>query len=90
METHHIDYTEIDNAICRFLETSDGHPTNNDLLCAMAERITGGEPWRLIDRRMQALRKSGQIKFLGRKRSDFNRKMHGWVVNDSHTSGGDQ
>ena len=37
-------------------------------------------PWRLIDRRMQAMRKSGRIKFMGNARNNPSGRMHGWLV----------
>ena len=77
----HIDYTELDNAICHYLATKDGHVTNSDQLCQMAAEITGGEPWRLIDRRMQAMRKAGRIEFVGRKQArELGICRHGWRV----------
>lgn len=76
----HLDYTELDDAICHFLATCDGHATNSDSLCQMAAQITGGEPWRLIDRRMQAMRKSGRIKFMGNARNNPSGRRHGWLV----------
>ena len=75
-----LDYTEIDNAICHFLQTSDGHATNNDYLCRLAAQITGGVPWRLIDRRMQAMRKAGRIKFVSSGKSNPSGRSHGWMV----------
>ena len=71
------DYSELDDAILRFLENRDKHPTNSGDLMVIARRLTMGEPWwRLIDRRMQALRKAGRIRF---DRTATNR-THGWVV----------
>jgi hypothetical protein len=80
-EVKHIDYTEIDNAICHYLNTKDGHATINDQLCQMAAEITGGKPWRLIDRRMQAMKKAGRIEFVGRKQArELGIGRHGWRV----------
>lgn len=60
------DFLELDNAIARFL---DGRPTCHPLysqeLNAVARRFDD-DPYRLIDRRLQALRKKGVI-YLDRK-----------------------
>lgn len=69
----HHDYTKIDNAICEHLEARRGHPTNSYSLCHMAAQITGGKPWRLVDRRMQAMRKAGRL--------DYDKHTRRWQVN---------
>lgn len=76
MKTY-LDYTKLDNAICDHLTYKGGHATNSSALEDLAATITGGVPWRLIDRRMQAMRKSGRIEF-NRKGSA---RKHGWIVN---------
>jgi hypothetical protein len=75
------DYTNLDNAICRFLAIKDGHPTNNSILLDLAGTYTlGGSAWRLIDRRMTAMRRQGRIKFVGNGKGNPSGKTHGWVV----------
>ena len=75
------DYRNLDDAICRFLATKDGHPTNNsDLLKLACIHAPGSISWRLIDRRMAAMRKAGRIKFLGNGKNNPSGKTHGWVV----------
>ena len=76
----HLDYSKLDDAICHFLATRDGHATNSDYLCGIAETITGGKPWRLIDRRMQAMKKSGRICYVGRGKDNLSGHSHGWLV----------
>ena len=70
------DYSELDDAIERFLLFRDGHPTGSHLLARIARHFGIGEPSRLIDRRMQALRNAGRIRV---DRAATNR-AHGWVV----------
>lgn len=67
----------LDDAICNFLKTQHGHPTNSDLLVEMA-----GGKWRRIDARMQAMRKAGRImKHRGpSKLWPHHVKPHGWEV----------
>lgn len=79
-----IDYRELDDAICAFLAERDGHPTISCNLCKLAEKFTNGEPWRLIDRRLQVLRKSGRIEFTGRGRNASSKRLHGWTVLQLH------
>lgn len=75
------DYSDLDNAICRFLATKDGHPTNSSILLDLAGTYArGGNVWRLIDRRMIAMRKAGRIKFVGNGKGNASGKTHGWVV----------
>jgi glucokinase len=81
------DYKNLDDAICQFLATKDGHPTNSSALLELAgthnpssSALTPDADWRLIDRRMVAMRKAGRIKFVGNGRNNPSGKMHGWVV----------
>jgi hypothetical protein len=71
------DYGQLDEAICRWIATSSiGHPANSSDLNQIAATFTaGGEPWRLIDRRMQAMRRSGRIEYIGRRKD-----RHGWIT----------
>jgi hypothetical protein len=76
-----IDYTQLDHAICKWLSCYHSQPTNNDQLCQMAAELTSGEPWRLIDRRMQAMKKAGRIEFVGRKQAlELGIGRHCWRV----------
>lgn len=77
-----IDYEELDDAICAFLIKNDSHPTISQNLCNIAQRFTDGVSWRLIDRRLQEMRKSGRIKFIGRRKNNTSQKGHGWLVQD--------
>ena len=75
------DYKNLDDAICQFLATKDGHPTNSSALLELAgTRNSGSSDWRLIDRRMVAMRKAGRIKFVGNGKNNPSGKTHGWVV----------
>lgn len=72
------DFTHLDDAICTWLQqNSQGHPCNSNALQAVAAPLTNSDPWRLIDRRLQELRKSGRVQYTGRRRNH-----HGWVVHD--------
>jgi hypothetical protein len=75
------DYSNLDDAICKFLATKDGHPANSSILLDIAGTYPlGGSTWRLIDRRMQAMRKAGRIKFVGNGKNNPSGKTHGWVA----------
>ena len=58
-------YQELDDAICDHIAQRLAHPTASSTLEAMARQLLARnktpfqEPWRLIDRRMQAMRKAG-------------------------------
>ena len=63
-------YERLDAAICAHLRTGRGAPTNSSALEAIARELlesgTGGRApfpvaWRMIDRRMRAMRKAGRI-----------------------------
>ena len=60
-------YHELDSAICAHIATGFGHATNNSELEAIARPLlaTNKTPfpvaWRLIDRRMQNMRKAGRL-----------------------------
>ena len=69
---------ELDSLIWHFLRDQDGHPTNNNQLIAAAR-----SGWRRIDRRIQAMRKAGRIRFYrGPRGANPNRpahvRSHGW------------
>ena len=66
-------YQELDDAICAFIRAGRGHPTNSSALEAIALPLlaTNKTPfpvaWRLIDRRMQAMRKAGKLAYERKK-----------------------
>ena len=70
------DFTALDDEICVYLSKQHGHATNSTQLIEIAGS------WRLIDRRMQAMRKAGRIKWHGRgsKKHPPGVKAHGWEV----------
>ena len=71
------DFVTLDEHICKFLKVEDSQPTNSDNLI----RLAGGN-WRTIDHRMQAMRKSGRIRWHGRKKQNHppGVRRHGWEV----------
>ena len=69
----HTKYNTLDDAICRHIETQPKrHPIYSELLARMAAQELGrgdmpfgdDKEWRLIDRRLQALKKAGRIRFV--------------------------
>ena len=73
------DYTALDRAIIAYITA--GKATFTGLTAAVAEhsdalaRDDAAPGWRIVDRRLQALRKAGQIRY---KRGVFG----GWVLAD--------
>ena len=65
------DYSKLDDAICAHIKRGLGHPTNSPTLAALAMEVTRENGlsarvgWRVIDRRIQEMRKSGRL-VLGR------------------------
>jgi hypothetical protein len=65
-----LDYTAFDDAICEYLEGDHAcHPTLSDALLRRAAAVLGVRYdyadkllWRLIDRRLQAMRRAGRIR----------------------------
>jgi hypothetical protein len=65
-------YRDLDDAICAYLSEWHGtHPIYSQALGTIAAQELGREysfsdskVWRLIDRRLQALRKAGRIKYV--------------------------
>lgn len=61
------DWTKLDDAICEHIQSGKGHPTNSTALAEIArESITENKlsakvAWRVIDRRIQAMKKAGRI-----------------------------
>ena len=69
----HTGFRELDDAICDHLEREPWrHPIYVDSLLRVAARELGrgdsphgdDKEWRLIDRRLQALRKAGRIRYV--------------------------
>ena len=62
-------YRALDDAICDHFRRDMGHPTNSSRLEQMARQVMveSGRPnavaWRLIDRRIQAMKKAGRLRF---------------------------
>lgn len=60
-------YQVLDDAICELIRSGRGQPTNSSALEELARPLlaTNRTPfpvaWRLIDRRMQSMRKAGRI-----------------------------
>jgi hypothetical protein len=88
-----VDFSELDDAICRFLLTSDGQPSNSSELRRIAINFTScwylmhlsplGQAavlQNLINRRKAAMRRQGRIKFVGRGKNNSSGKSHGWIV----------
>lgn len=61
-------YEELDLAICDHIARGIGHPIYSSVLLDIARRLLAynrtpfPEEWRLIDRRLQAMRKTGVLK----------------------------
>ena len=68
-------YTDLDNAICAHVGSGSAtHPIYARTLLAAATASLGGDAvetdkqvWRLIDRRLQALRKAGRLRLERRR-----------------------
>lgn len=70
-------YQTLDDAICaHLLFGNGGHPTNNATLERIARELVeagigGRSPlpaaWRLIDRRIQAMRRAGRLEYVRQK-----------------------
>lgn len=71
---HETTKQDLDDAICKHFRNRRGHPTDSLELVAMASEVypKASVPWRAIDRRIQALRKSGRLR--------YNRELRAWVV----------
>ena len=74
-------YEQLDSNICKHIILGRGHPSNSTKLEQMAREVIeagigGNHPfqvaWRLIDRRIQAMRKSGRI--------EYDKRSRKWVV----------
>lgn len=71
------DHTILDDAICAFLGHSNGQAT----ICEELIDLAGGQ-WRTVDARMQAMRRSGRIRWHGRSPGNHppGVRSHGWEV----------
>lgn len=56
----------LDHLICEYLRQYDGQAVNNEGLLHFVDG-----KWRVIDARIQAMRKSGLIKWHGRSRNSY-------------------
>lgn len=76
-------YHVLDEAICAHIRAGRGHPTNSSALEDVARPLlvnTFSLPWRLIDRRMQTMRRAGRLAYERKKGCGG----HGrWVVVDA-------
>lgn len=60
-------YKELDDAICAHIRSGMGHPTNSRALDELAKPLLAANKtpypvaWRLIDRRIQVMRKAGRL-----------------------------
>ena len=71
------DNDKLDYMICEYLRQFDGKATSNDALIKLADGR-----WRVIDARIQAMRKAGRIRWHGRsqKKHPDGVRAHGWEV----------
>ena len=66
-------YQALDDGICAYISEGRGHPVNSGALeeIALPLVVSDKNPypvvWRLIDRRMQAMRKAGRLRYVRRK-----------------------
>ena len=78
-------YHELDEAICAHIRSGRGHPMNSSAIEAVALPLlaTNKTPfpvaWRLIDRRMQSMRRAGRLAYERKKGGGHGR----WVVVDA-------
>ncbi|MEY2875258.1 MAG: hypothetical protein RLZZ373_2629 [Pseudomonadota bacterium] len=56
-------YQVLDDAICAHIRADRGHPTNSSRLEDIARPLSPSQPWRLIERRMLAMRKDGRLEY---------------------------
>jgi len=84
-------YQELDDAICAHIAQRIAHPTASSTLEAIARPLLARnktpfpEEWRLIDRRMQAMRKAGRIVYERTKDGCHGR----WRLTDTEIHGND-
>lgn len=78
-------YQALDEAICAFIRAGRGHPTNSSALEEAARpllainKTPSPQAWRLIDRRMQAMRRAGRLAYERKKGCGHGR----WIVVDA-------
>jgi hypothetical protein len=66
-------YEELDKAIIDHIRRGFGHPIYSNVLANLARPLLATnktpfpEEWRLIDRRMQALRRNGKLDYVRKK-----------------------
>ena len=62
-------YQALDDAICEHLRSGRGSPTNSSALEALAQPLLAANKtpfpvaWRLIDRRVQAMKRAGRVEY---------------------------
>lgn len=63
--TKEITKQDLDDAICAHLRHEAGHPTDSLALEEMAAKVypKASVLWRAIDRRIQAMRKAGRLRY---------------------------
>lgn len=77
-------FEELDDAICAHIRAGRGHPTNSSELEELdrpllaTNRTPFPQAWRLIDRRMQAMRNAGRLTYQRTKKAG-----RGWQVVDA-------
>ena len=57
------DFSTLDDAICEVITSNSVHPTNSSRLQTIVinDFKPKGDWWRLVDRRLQAMRKTGRL-----------------------------
>ena len=78
MADHRAAHAALDAAILEHIKTGNNwHPMYAGSCVKIAIHIDSEKPDRVIDRRLQALRKARKIKYVGKLSA---RKDHGWVL----------
>ncbi len=83
-------YQALDDAICAFIRAGRRHLTGSTALAEVARPLLAAsktpfpEPWRLIERRMQAMRRAGRLRYEREKG-----RQGRWVIVGRQTDGGD-
>ena len=78
-------YQELDNAICDYIARGAGHPIYSSVLAGIARSLLAlnktpfPEEWRIIDRRLQAMRKAGRLEYARKKGGGHG----GWRIIDA-------
>lgn len=77
-------FQKLDDAICAHISQKLGHPTSSNALESVAREFTDDLiAWRLIDRRMQAMRKAGRLKY--ERASGFHGRIAGFPIEQEQT-----